>query len=241
MKHKRQHSNGSVSKEERTNRIRQLLGSPTTHIRILKPDDPERSGEAEIKVVCDNVIQNLDIPKKSFSNKALKPKRKLIPAEMEMTEPKLDHFRMTQADFIPEAETEVANFDAKDVSADANFYLSNEVDQPGFEPATPGFLPPADVSSTTNDACRGFHDAYSNYSGSGYGSNSHEGYQTYPDYQQHSYGHSCEFASDQSQQSYYYSYDYSSDYYHAGWHHSSEQASDEINQYPAVYPTEAFQ
>ena len=29
MKHKRQHTNGVVSKEERTNRIRQLLGSPT--------------------------------------------------------------------------------------------------------------------------------------------------------------------------------------------------------------------
>ena len=239
MKHKRQHSNGTVSKEERTNRIRQLLGSPTTQIRILKPEDPGNSSDVAAADTDTDATSNFVMPKKSFSSKILKPKKKSASAEIE-TEPRLDDFRISHADFYPEAETEVADFEAKDVSVDPIMYLSNEVEQLGLEPTTPGFQPTSDVSSTTSDACRGFQEAYPDYSGCGFGSGASEAYQTYPDYQQHTYGRSCEFSNDQSQQSYYYSYDYSSEYYHTGWHHSSEQGAEEINQYPS-YPAEAFQ
>ena len=59
MKHKRQHTNGIVSKEERTIRIRQLLGSPTTPIRIPKqPDDDLPTSSDVIKTSDEDMMVN---------------------------------------------------------------------------------------------------------------------------------------------------------------------------------------
>jgi hypothetical protein len=185
MKHKRQHSNGIVSKEERTNRIRQLLGSPTTQIRIHPPEDPANTGDVIKAVDADGAPNGVAfVSKKSLQAKIQKSKRKFeksVPAHSGNSRPEQDGFRLPPPEFFPAADADVADFDdgtidAKNVSVDASIFLSNGVEAT-FEQPTQNFLPPSDLP-TAADACRGFHDAYSDYSG--YGNSSNDAYQNYP-------------------------------------------------------------
>ena len=73
MKHKRQHTNGVVSKEERTNRIRQLLGSPTAmRLQHNNREESRNSNSDDVMNTCDvttNLSSNVVDIEEKFSVK----------------------------------------------------------------------------------------------------------------------------------------------------------------------------
>ena len=122
----------------------------------------------------------------------------------------------------------------KDVTADANFYMSNENQTPSFG----SFASTADSTVDLSvDASRGFQDhCYSTYS-------SYSEYDMYQNYPSYPNPNCCEQPGDIQQGYYYNGYDYSPDYYQSNWQFCSEQnaqSSEPIHQHYA-YQFEATQ
>ena len=268
MKHKRQHSNGVVSKEERTNRIRQLLGSPTA----MRLQEPEKPASDVIKTDDESSNEEKFVVKKE-ANKISKSKKRV--ERLRFDQPILASLNVSQEPFIPSAEV-VPRFEDVSRQKDPNLIQIDsgiseinyfDTDNPEsvenvplqFEnPSQDFLLNPNPTEALISDQNSCFEDQANAAASAGYSNfpsfdsqcvNDPYQHQQLPQssYQQYHYEHqqTCDLSSEQQQHQYYYAqgYDYS-DYYQTNWQFSSEhqmQSSDlaTANQYP--YQTVAFE